>query len=301
METSNGQPPRLTFLARHDFLIRRLHSLSGLIPVGAYMVIHLLTNATVWDSAAMYQRSVWQIQSLGGMLWIVEWTFIFIPILFHAIIGVVIIAGGLPNNGTYRYVKNVRYTLQRATGMIAFVFIFAHVFHMHGWFHSQWWLEVIAVPLGGAQFKPYNAASSLGASMNGFVTPLLYAIGILSSVYHLANGIWTMGITWGVWITPPAQRRADIVCAGFGVWLGAVSLIALFGAVGVDEQAARIMEDKMFEAKAAAYEVDPEVGKRKRWSEPPLTSASAAGSLSSPKEPSPDKTATSSQPSSAAK
>ena len=30
------------YLARHEFLIRRLHSLSGLVPVGAYMVIHLL-------------------------------------------------------------------------------------------------------------------------------------------------------------------------------------------------------------------------------------------------------------------
>src|SRR6186997_3187330 len=107
-------------MARHEFLIRRLHSLSGLIPVGAYMVVHLLTNASVVDSPNAFQRAVYQIHSFGGLLPAIEWIFIFIPILFHAIIGVVIIRGGLPNSGTYRYGKNIRYTLQRATGMIAF-------------------------------------------------------------------------------------------------------------------------------------------------------------------------------------
>ncbi|HRX77514.1 MAG TPA: succinate dehydrogenase, partial [Pirellulaceae bacterium] len=78
-----------SFLARHEFLIRRLHSLSGLIPVGAYMCIHLLTNASTLDSSATFQRAVYQIHSLGSILPLVEWVFIFIPILFHGIIGVV--------------------------------------------------------------------------------------------------------------------------------------------------------------------------------------------------------------------
>ena len=153
-----------SFLARHEFLVRRLHSLSGLIPVGAYMVIHLVTNASVLNSSATFQRAVYQIHSLGNVLPLIEWTFIFIPLLFHAIIGVVIIRGGLPNTGSYSYTSNVRYTLQRATGMIAFLFIMWHVGHMHGWFHFKWWLNVVE-PLGGAQFKPYNAASTLGAAM----------------------------------------------------------------------------------------------------------------------------------------
>lgn len=127
-----------SFLERNDFLIRRLHSLSGLIPVGAYMVVHLLTNATVLDSPATFQKAVYQIHGLGTVLPLVEWVFIFLPILFHAILGVVMIRGGLPNSGAYRYVSNIRYTLQRATGMIAFVFIVWHVFHMLGWFGPSW-------------------------------------------------------------------------------------------------------------------------------------------------------------------
>lgn len=258
-----------SFLARHEFLIRRLHSLSGLIPVGAYMCIHLLTNASVLDSSATFQRAVYQIHSLGSILPVVEWVFIFIPILFHAIIGVVIIRGGLPNYGSYKYVNNLRYTLQRATGMIAFVFILWHVFQMHGWFHFDAWRENVATPLGGAKFSPYNAASSLGAAMRGVAVPLLYAIGVLSSVFHLANGIWTMGITWGVWVSPAAQKRADRICAAFGIALAFVGLSAIGGAVRIGNsdtvyKEAIEVEDKMWTAKTASGEVDPEQGLHKR-------------------------------------
>lgn len=266
--------PASSFLARHDFLIRRLHSLCGLIPVGAYMVVHLLTNASILDSSATFQRAVYQIHSLGAALPIVEWVFIFIPILFHAIFGVVIIAGGMPNSATYKYTNNVRYTLQRATGMIAFLFIMVHVFHLHGWFHFDAWLKGFAEPLGGAQFRPYNAASTLGKAMNGFVWPMFYAVGVLSCVYHLANGIWTMGITWGVWVSPAAQARANKFCAAVGVVLAVVGLSALTGAVTVDENAAREAEDRMYQAKTAAMEVVP--NPHKRSDDTPATPADAS-------------------------
>ena len=37
----------------------------------------------------------------------------------------------------YPYRENFRYTLQRGTGVIAFVFILWHVFHMRGWFETS--------------------------------------------------------------------------------------------------------------------------------------------------------------------
>ena len=239
------------FLGRHEFLIRRLHSLTGLIPVGAYMVVHLLTNASVINGAATYQRAVYQIHSLGGMLPIVEWVFIFLPLFFHTVIGVAIIRGGLPNTNRYQYGSNVRYTLQRATGMIAMVFILFHIMQMHGLFHFDWWLEKVVRPWGGAQFSPYNATSTAAeAVQQSVVVSLFYLVGILASVFHLTNGLWTMGITWGVWTTPPAQRRAGIVCIVFGVGLTIVSLGAWGGfATMSDEEinAAKQTEEKMWE------------------------------------------------------
>ncbi|MEX2027365.1 MAG: succinate dehydrogenase cytochrome b558 subunit, partial [Pirellulaceae bacterium] len=236
-----------SFLARHEFLIRRLHSLSGLIPVGAYMVIHLLTNASTLNGPATFQIAVYQIHSLGPLLPIVEWVFIFIPILFHAIVGVVIIRGGLPNSSAYPLPRNIRYTLQRATGMIAFAFIVWHVFHMHGWFHFAAWEENVARPLLGAQFKAYNAASTGAAAMQqSILIPILYSIGVLASVYHLANGIWTMGITWGVWTTPLAQRRADKICIAIGLLVAVVGVGAISGFRGINVNEAREVENKLY-------------------------------------------------------
>ena len=58
MNEPSGAPAGGSFLERNEFLLRRLHSLSGIVPVGAYMVIHLITNASVLDSPATFQRSV---------------------------------------------------------------------------------------------------------------------------------------------------------------------------------------------------------------------------------------------------
>ena len=265
-DSSSSANGNSSFLARNEFLLRRLHSLTGLIPVGAYMVVHLLTNASVLESAAKFQLNVYMIHSLGTILPIVEWGFIFIPILFHAIFGMVIIMGGLPNTRSYPYEANVRYTLQRATGVIAFFFIVWHVFHLHGWIHADWWINGVAKPLGGAQFKPYNAASTAGMALQSGIVMVLYVTGILACVFHLANGIWTMGITWGVWISPAAQKKAQRVCSVFGVLLAVVGLSALYGmwdtGRGEKLQEARQAEDTIYDAKLELGEIKPNAEKR---------------------------------------
>jgi succinate dehydrogenase / fumarate reductase cytochrome b subunit len=227
------------------------------------MVIHLVTNASVLDSWRTYQRSVYLIHSLP-MLWIIEWTFIFLPLIYHAVYGIVLVRTSQPNNSSYPYGKNWRYTLQRFTGMIAFLFIFWHVFHMHGWIHSENWLRAIK-PWWGGLFEPFSATSTGAAAMRLHVLiPIFYAIGVLSCVFHLANGIWTFGITWGAWTTPLAQRRADYVCIAFGVLLALVSMGALGGfAWVVDIKEARQGELQQYNAKIASGELDPETSKHK--------------------------------------
>ena len=214
----------LSFLERHQFLIYRLFSLCGLVPIGGYMVVHLLVNATVVDSPATFQKQVDSIHSLGMILPLVEWVFIFIPIMFHAVIGLVIISGGMPNTGSYPYVGNVRYTLQRFTGMVAFAFITWHVIHMHHFFGGPF------KGIGGAQFDPEHATSSAASAIQAALwVKVLYAIGVLSCVFHFANGLSTQGITWGLWASPAARRRANYVCGALGVVLACVGLSALTG------------------------------------------------------------------------
>lgn len=258
--------PAQPFLVRHEFAIRRLHSLSGLVPVGAYMCVHLLTNASVLNSPGSFQTNVYTIHSLGKLLPVVEWGFIFLPILFHAIVGVAIAIGMVPNTRNYPYTANRRYTAQRWTGMIAFAFIMWHVFHMHGWFHFDSWLANVAEPYGGAQFRPYNAASSAGLAMQSVVVVILYAVGVLACVYHLANGLWTMGITWGVWTSPRAQAWASKLCGVFGLLLAIVSMSALYGMwnSGRGEALDRAVdvENRMYESRVETGEIEPNEHKR---------------------------------------
>lgn len=259
------EPPQ-SFFERHEFLLRRLHSASGLVPVGAYMVVHLATNSLVLEGPAAFQKSVYSIHALGGLLPIVEWVFIFIPLLFHALYGVAIVAGAVPNTTHYPYLANRRYNWQRWSGMIAFVFIFWHVFHMHGWFHTEWWIVHVAEPFGGFKFRPYNAASSAGLALQDISYIVFYAVGVLACVYHLANGIWTAGITWGIWVSERAQSRALSVCGIFGILLAVVGLGALGGMWKVGrgealEQAIEV-EDKMYEHRLSRGELTPDEHKR---------------------------------------
>jgi len=214
---------------KYHFLIRRLHSLTGLIPVGVFLCLHLFTNASILSpggEGAEFQGAVERIHALGPLLVPVEIFGIFLPLLFHSLIGFQIIFSGQPNAQHYRYGGNVRYSLQRWTGVIAFFFILYHVWQMH-W--SGTWL-------GGGRFALYDdfgvpaAASSTARAIQAawWIAPV-YAVGIVASVFHLANGIWTSLITWGVTIRPRAQRASGYVCAVFGVALGLIGLGALGG------------------------------------------------------------------------
>jgi len=230
------------FGERHYFLIRRLHSLSGLVPIGVFLCIHLLTNSTVLvpgAHGAEFQKSVERIHALGPFLVPVELAFIFLPLLFHAVVGFWIWFSAMPNAQRYGYAANIRYTLQRITGGIAFVFILYHVWQMH-------WL---GADLGGGRFAVHDpntgaptAATTAAAAIQAawWIAPV-YFVGIAGSVFHLANGIWTSLITWGITIKPRSQQVAGYFCAAFGILLMLVGTGALSGfrTFNVDQEAAQ--------------------------------------------------------------
>lgn len=218
-----------TALDKNHFLIRRLHSLAGLVPVGVFLCVHLVTNASILapgEPGAAFQASIERIHALGPLLVPVEFIGIFIPLAFHALLGVKIWLTSTPNAQDYRYGSNIRYTLQRVTGIIAFLFIMYHVWQMH-------WL---GASLGGGEFALHDAAGTGTAALTTAKAiqasrwiPVIYGIGIVATVFHLANGMWTSLITWGITVRPQTQRAAGYACAVFGVVLCLVGLGALRG------------------------------------------------------------------------
>lgn len=257
VETSHAPAPavpRPSFLHRHQFIIYRLFSLCGLVPVGAYLVVHLATNASVLNGPMSFQEQVNRIHSLGLVLPLVEWVFIFIPLFFHAAIGWLIISGALPNTASYPYASNLRYTAQRVTGMIAFVFIVIHLIQLHHFFGAPF-KEVGDVKFG-AQFDPEHASSSAAIALQPLWIKILYAIGVLATVYHFANGLWSQGITWGIWTSAQAQRRASWVSVVVGLVLSVIGLSALVGMSDVNVPEAIKVEDAMISQKEAILKLE---------------------------------------------
>ena len=235
-----------SFAVRHHFLIRRLHSLAGLVPVGVFLTFHLLLNSTIVVGPEAFQFGVDQIHRIEalGILKLVEVFGIFIPLAFHAILGVKIWLSGEPNAMAYRDGSNIRYTLQRLTGVAAFLFIMLHLWQMH-------WL---GAPFGGGFFDPQYAAVSAAEVMKPTWVGLVYAVGTLCAVFHFANGIWTSLITWGITVGPRSQRIAGYACTAFGIMLGLAGLAAVRGFKTLE------MEPFPAETQASTAVVDHEMG-----------------------------------------
>ena len=128
-----------TFDGASSFLLRRLHSLTGLI-FGGYIIVHLLVNATLIQGGSgsndIYQLQVDKIHALP-FLWAVEWIFIYIPILFHTVYGVWIIVTGQPNVERYPYARNYFYLVQRISAVAIALFLLFHVLGMKGLWGSR--------------------------------------------------------------------------------------------------------------------------------------------------------------------
>ncbi len=203
---------------RYHFLLRRLHSLTGIV-FGGYLVVHLLVNASIAQLGTVYQVQVNKIHDLP-LLWAIEWAFIYLPILYHTVYGIYITVTGQPNVANYPYAKNWFYLLQRISAIIIVCFMVFHVFSLKYGLFGQ-----------NLSFDPHNAAATVHRHMGvSFIIPwFISPLGILASCYHLANGFWTAAITWGLTISADAQRRWGYACAGLFVLtfiFGMTALIA---------------------------------------------------------------------------
>jgi len=191
--------------AKRAFLMRKLHSLSGVVPVGAFLVEHLWTNATALRGPLAFEHAVAQIQALPG-LWALEVFGIFLPLAFHAGYGVVLAFSTRPNGVTYPFARNWLYMLQRVTGFIALFFILGHLWEIR----IQKWLF-------GMQTEAFFSTLATHLSDARFGAPWLamaYLVGLLASVFHFTNGLWGFCASWGITVTRAAARRSRVRPSG---------------------------------------------------------------------------------------
>ena len=200
------------------FVLRKLHQLSGIVPLGLFLLEHFYTNSKALTGAADFNNAVRDLQSIPYILF-VEIGGIFIPLIYHAVYGLVITVEARPNNLHYPYPRNWFYLIQRITGVILFFFITFHVLNFR--FGMIPGLNTISV--AHSPDKAFDIVAREFAMVWVFI---IYVIGISATVWHLANGIWLFMVDWGITIGERAQRLTGYACIAFGVVLLLVGLNA---------------------------------------------------------------------------
>src|SRR5208282_2470471 len=189
-----------------DYLLRKLHSLTGIIPVGAFLAEHFWSNSYALVSRAQYDAKSQELQSIPFRI-LVEWMCIFLPMLFHGGYGIYIGLRGKANVSAYPWVGNWLYTTQRYTGLIAFVYIGWHLYTERWLTHGRSTYADVEDLLQ----NPYALAFML--------------IGVLASSFHLGVGIWNFLCKWGLAATVRAQRAAGALGAMVGFAFSVVGVL----------------------------------------------------------------------------
>jgi succinate dehydrogenase / fumarate reductase cytochrome b subunit len=208
----------LSIRLSRTFVLRKLHQLSGIVPLGFFLLEHFYTNSKALHGAAAFNDAVKDLQAIPYIL-LVETGGIFIPLIYHAVYGLVITIEARPNNLYYPYPRNWFYLIQRVTGIILFFFITFHVLNFR--FGKMPGLNSISVA-----HHPEQAFGIVAGEFSMIPIFIVYLIGITATVWHLANGIWLFLVDWGITIGDRAQRLTGYACIAFGALLLAVGVNA---------------------------------------------------------------------------
>ncbi len=210
VEVASGQSgvarPR-SFIERNHFWLRRLHSLTGVLPIGGFLVYHFWENATAlqapdhFDTMATHARDI-------QLLFLLEYGIILLPLIYHALYGLFIASYTRVNVGAYSYARNRLFMWQRVTGILTMLYITYHVLVL--------------------RFGAFSQVSASYATMTQHLqNPLVFAFytaGILAASYHLGNGLWTFLITWGITVGKRAQRISQWITTGVSVGMSVLGM-----------------------------------------------------------------------------
>jgi succinate dehydrogenase / fumarate reductase, cytochrome b subunit len=174
-----GVPP-LRAGQGHSFLLRKLHSLSGIVPVGAFLIEHFVSNAFATRGPGAYAKQVELLSSFPFVFYL-ELFGIWLPILYHALYGFYIWFRGESNATDYPWTGNWMFTLQRWTGGIAFFYIVWHTWHLR--FSGVHILTHPDAAFGKVQLEFQHAWAIA-----------FYAVGIFCASWHFGYVCFAIGL-----------------------------------------------------------------------------------------------------------
>jgi len=190
--------------------MRKLHSLSGVVPLGVFLVMHLATTSHAVQGQAKFETALRESRGSPYTL-VAQIVFVLLPLSFHALYGIKLSLEPRHNTGAYPHSRNWMYVAQRLTGILALAFIVWHVMEL--------WLPSARGELVEENVYP-TLCQDLSATRFGLPLPALgYVFGIAATVFHFANGLWGFCVSYGITTSRRAQRLSATVFGVAGVAL----------------------------------------------------------------------------------
>jgi len=202
---------------RTYFALKRLHSLTGVVPVGLFLVEHLYTNSRALQGPAAFDAAAGDLARLPFVV-LIEALGIWLPILFHMVLGILISTTGQANVGRHGYARNWQYFLQRVSGVFLVFYLLYHTWALRfdkGYLHS---------------------VSAYGFVNHHLANPAVlafYVLGTVAACYHFGNGLFGFAIHWGLATSRAGQRRVARLGMAVFVGLAILGVAALFGFRGL--------------------------------------------------------------------
>lgn len=202
-------------MSKHSYALKRWFSLLGIAPIGAYVVIHLYKNMTSLQGPDAFNQMLNEGRGLPLIVPIML-LLVWIPLAFHGIYGLFVMKQSKPNLPSFPFFGNLKYVLQRLSGIGLLLFIPAHLYK-----------SKIGPALEGREADFNHMVDGLSDP----ITLTVYLLGVLGVAYHLANGLWQFSIGWGIAITEKGMRRMQWISIAFFVALAAMGYAAIWGLV----------------------------------------------------------------------
>lgn len=204
-------------------MLRRLFSLTGVIPLGAFLVVHVVVNARAVRGEQAFARSADVLAHIPALP-LVELLFVFLPLVLHAAIGLWLVASRQPLSEPSPYPPGLAAAM-RVTGLVALAFLAMHLpeLRFRGFLRS---------PTGGELAT--RLAEDLSSTWHGLPwRGAAYLIGSGCVCLHFAVGLWGFFARTRRGADARARRWAGLGLAvvGSAMWLLLVDAV-VFHATG---------------------------------------------------------------------
>jgi len=182
--------------------------------VGLFVAQHLVINHFATRGPEAFNAASNFMGNLPFVLFL-EWFIIYIPLMFHGFYGVYIAFTAKNNVQRYGTFRNWMFMLQRITGVFLVVFIAWHIYQTR-----------VQKALGAD--VDYDMMADILS--NPFMLAF-YIAGVLAATFHLANGVWSFLVSWGITQSPRSQTIVTYVSMAIFLILSVIGVQALLAFV----------------------------------------------------------------------